>query len=135
MIDSCQTVDADSRRRFLQYETVALGSYSLRMHVIQLYEAALKRPENKDPFLRWWSCVSHELTGRGMEMQCAMHDFRSLEALLDGSVSKLQEWKKQYDVVVDKMGRWALEQQKVLANDQVSKFVANEEALVAARAA
>lgn len=47
-------------------------------------------------------------------------------------MSKFEERKEQYDVVVDATSRWALEQQEVLAIDRVNTFVAEEEALIAA---
>lgn len=65
-------------------------------------------------------------------MHAAVSKFKSLEAQLDGSVSKFEERKEQYDVVVDATSRWALEQQEVLAMDRVNTFVAEEEALIAA---
>lgn len=105
------------------------------MRVSQLYDTASKRPGNKDPFLAWWKGVSDGQVRLALEMQAAISNFKSLEAQLDGSVSKVEEWKEQYDVAVNAMSRWALEQQKILAMDQVKKFVAEEEALIAAGAA
>ncbi|KAF6218590.1 hypothetical protein HO133_005941 [Letharia lupina] len=98
----------------------------------RLYDTASKRPGNKDPFLARWKGISDAQTRLALEMHAAVSKFKSLEAQLDGSVSKFEERKEQYDVVVDATSRWALEQQEVLAMDRVNTFVAEEEALIAA---
>ncbi|CAD6577303.1 MAG: hypothetical protein ASARMPRED_008206 [Alectoria sarmentosa] len=97
------------------------------MRISQLYDAALARPGNKDPFLAWWERITDRHTQLASEMQTAVFDFKSLEAQLDGSVSKVEEWMEQFDVAVYAMARWAFELQGALAVDQVQKFVAEEE--------
>lgn len=129
-----QTVGADSKRKFAEYEAIALASYSLRIGVSKLCDAASKRPGNKDPFLTWWKGVWGGQVQLTLGMEAAILSFKRLEAQLDGGVSRVDEWKEQYDVAVNAMSRWALHQQKILAMDQVKKFVAEEEALVAAGA-
>ena len=68
-------------------------------------------------------------------MYAAVSKSRSFETRLDGSESKVEEWEEQYDAAVNAMSRWTSEQQNVLAMDQVKKFIAEEEALIAAAAA
>lgn len=93
----------------------------------------MERTGNDYPFSTWETIIS----GEGLlteEMRVATDKFKNLEAQLDGSLSKLEEWKEQFDVMVNALGRWALEQQKILASDLIKTFIAGEEALVAAAA-
>ena len=71
-----------------------------------------------------------------------MHKFKRVEGQLEdgddndsaAAGKKVEEWKECFDRAVDAMSCWALEQQEVRATDRVKKFVAGEEALVAAGA-
>ncbi len=63
-------------------------------------------------------------------MRSAIRKFKKLEGELDGSEGKYEEWREQYDVAVNAMSRWLVEQQMILAMERVKELVDDEEALV-----
>ena len=134
IVDPCPTVSAHTKGLFSEAEAIIQACYSPTMRISQLYDAALARPGNKDPFLAWWEHITDRHTQLASEMQTAVFEFKSLEAQLDGGVSKVEEWMKQFDVAVYAMARWAFELQGALAVDQVQKFVAEEEVVEAVEA-
>ncbi|CAD6569136.1 MAG: hypothetical protein ASARMPREDX12_002216 [Alectoria sarmentosa] len=127
-------LSAHTKGLFSEAEAIIQACYSPTMRISQLYDAALARPGNKDPFLAWWEHITDRHTQLASEMQTAVFEFKSLEAQLDGGVSKVEEWMKQFDVAVYAMARWAFELQGALAVDQVQKFVAEEEVVEAVEA-
>lgn len=100
------------------------------MHISELYDAASKRPGNKDPFLAWWNGISAEQTRLESELQDAVTKSLDLETGLDGTMEKEEEFNGQFDVVVKKVGLWVEEREKVLNMERVKKIIADEEALM-----
>lgn len=101
----------------------------------QLVNTASERPGNNDSFFRWFAGILAGLDQLTGELRAETTKFKSLDAQLDGRLSTLEEWKEQFDVMVNVMSRWALGQQRILTMDRVERFIAEEEALIAAGAA
>ncbi|KAK4695717.1 hypothetical protein P7C71_g2082, partial [Lecanoromycetidae sp. Uapishka_2] len=103
------------------------------MHIANLCDHASQRLGPQAPFLKTWETISISQSQRATLFDRTCAHWKSLEADLDVSnEAKVNEWKSAFDVAAETFSVWVGRQREVMERGDVRRYVAEEEAAVAA---